>query len=162
MLNQFKNISCYEEFEIHCDLAGISKIDVLKEIGHKIYRYYVFVSNDGIFNWFDLNGNHIENPIDLMNTGLFAYLPEYYIPKTISKCIIPDNIKQIANGAFFRCRSLTTVYIPNTVTYIGYYTFSECDALKEVIFKRRTLEQVKQMENYPWNIEDESIIKCEI
>ena len=37
--NQFKNLSCYEEFEIRCALAGISKVDVLKEIGHKIDKY---------------------------------------------------------------------------------------------------------------------------
>ena len=60
--NQFKNISCYEEFEIKSSLTGISKIDILKEIGHQINDYYFFVSNDGTFNWFDLEGNHIENP----------------------------------------------------------------------------------------------------
>lgn len=38
--NQFSNLSCYEEFEIQTDLIGISKIDILKEIGHKIYNYY--------------------------------------------------------------------------------------------------------------------------
>ena len=27
--NQFSNLSCYEEFEIQCDLTGISKIDIL-------------------------------------------------------------------------------------------------------------------------------------
>ena len=30
--NKFRDISCYEEFEIQCDLHGISKIDVLKEM----------------------------------------------------------------------------------------------------------------------------------
>ena len=160
MLNQFYNLSCYEEFEIQCALTSISKNDILKEIGHKISIYYVFVSNDGIFNWFDLEGNHIENPNDL--TCLVEYLAEYYIPKNISKCIISDNIKHIANSAFFNCHSLTTVYIPNTVKYIGYYAFSMCESLKEIIFKGKTLEEVKQMENYPFGIEDESIIKCEI
>ena len=50
MLNQFSNISCYEEFEIQCALAGISKVDVLKEIGYQIDNYYFFISEDGIFN----------------------------------------------------------------------------------------------------------------
>ena len=43
MLNQFSNLSCYEEFEILSTLTGISKVDILKEIGHKISTYYVFV-----------------------------------------------------------------------------------------------------------------------
>ena len=60
--NQFRDISCYEEFEIQCDLRGISKIDILKEIGHQIDNCYFFVSEDGIFNWYDLEGNHVEDP----------------------------------------------------------------------------------------------------
>jgi hypothetical protein len=62
MINQFKNLSCYEEFEILCNLMGISKVDILKEIGHKVDNYYYFISEDDIINWFDLEGNHIENP----------------------------------------------------------------------------------------------------
>ena len=38
--NQFKNISCYEEFEIKSSLAGISKIDILRKIGNKKNNYY--------------------------------------------------------------------------------------------------------------------------
>ena len=30
--NQFKNLSCYEEFEIQCDLLGISKLYILEKI----------------------------------------------------------------------------------------------------------------------------------
>ena len=157
MYKQFSNLSCYEEFEIRSALTGISKIDILKRIGHKSNNnYYFFISEDGIFNWFDLEGNHIETP------SAFTYITECHIPKNIFKCIIPNNIKAIFNEAFFKCRSLTTVYIPNTLTYIGYYAFFMCDALKEVIFKGKTLDEVKQMDNYPWGIKDESIIKCEM
>ena len=60
--NQFYNLSCYKEFEILCALMGISKIGVLKEIGHQVNDYYFFVSNDGIFNWFDLDGNRVVDP----------------------------------------------------------------------------------------------------
>ena len=94
MLNQFSNLSCYEEFEIQSTLAGISKIDVLKEIGHKIDDYYFFIFNDNIFNWFDLNGNHVENPCILKE------LKNVHIPKTITKCVIPDSVTHIGYGAF--------------------------------------------------------------
>ena len=202
MLNQFTNLSCYEEFEIQCNLIGISKIDVLKEFGHKIDNYYFFVSNDGIFNWFDFNGNKIKDP------GVLKEIKERHIPKNIIKCVIPDSVTNIDNYAFYGCRSLTSIIIPNSVTYIGgqafsycdlltsitlsnsiksicylafysceslkeiiipdsvtyigYCVFSYCKSLKQVIFKGRTLKQVKKMENYPFGIEDESIIKCEI
>ena len=169
MLNQFKNLSCYEEFEIQCTLTGISKVDVLKEIGHQICDYYFFVSDDGIFNWFDLNGNHIENP------GVLNVLIEEYIPASISKCIIPDGVTCIDSYAFYSCihlkkvdipdsvicidnyvfrgcKSLETITIPNNVTNIGYCIFKDCKSLKEVIFKGKTLDHVKQMKNYPFGV----------
>ena len=246
--NQFSNLSCYEEFEIQCDLTGISKIDVLKEIGHKINDYYFFVSTDGIFNWFDLKGNNIEDP------GSLKKIKEEYIPKNITKCTIPNSVTCIGYGSFFYCMSLTSITIPNSVisiidlafrhctsltsivipdsvtrigfaafsycdklkeitipdsvtsiadsafwnctsltsitipdsiidisnygfcdcksiksitipnnvTSIGYNAFSGCESLKEVIFKGKTLDEVKQMKYYPFGIKDESIIKCEI
>jgi hypothetical protein len=156
MLNQFSNLSCYEEFEIQCTLMGISKIDILKEIGHKISRYYVFVSNDGVFNWFDLNGNHIENP------GVLKEIKEEYIPKNIIKCVILNSVTSIGDFTFWNCKSLKEIIIPDSVTSIGAYVFHNYNLLKEVIFKGKTLDEVKQMENYPWDINDESIIKCEM
>jgi hypothetical protein len=154
MLNQFSNLSCYEEFEIQSALAGISKINILKEIGHKIDDYYFFISNDGIFNWYDLNGNYVKDP------GILKDLKEDYIPQAITKCVIPNSVKIIDFKAFSCCESLTSITIPNSVTSIGTETFWLCESLKEVIFKGKTLDEVKRMENYPFGIEDESIIKC--
>ena len=124
--SQFKNISCYEEFEIQCDLTGISKIDVLKEIGHQINDYYFFVSNDGIFNWFDLEGNHTRDP------GMLEELGTEHIPYTISECIIPDSITSIGEGTFSYCRSLESITLPNNVISIGDYAFYNCKSLKEI------------------------------
>ena len=124
--NQFSNISCYEEFEIQCTLTGISKIDILKEIGHKINNYYFFISNDGIFNWFDLKGNHIEDP------GSLKKIKDEYIPENITKCIIPNNITHIGRRAFSCCVSLTSITIPDSVKRIGFGAFSYCESLKEI------------------------------
>ena len=199
--DQFKNMSCYEEFDMQCTLAGISKIDALRRIGHLIDHYYFFISKDGIFNWFDLKGNHIKDP------GILKELKEEYVPKNITKCIvpnsvtyigdsafynciflkeitipnsviridrytfydcasltsitIPDSVKQIGDYAFSYCDSLTSITISNNINFLGYRTFWYCDSLKEVIFKGKTLDEVKQMENYPFKIKDESITKCE-
>ena len=75
---------------------------------------------------------------------------------------IPNSVTHIGNMAFARCESLITITIPNSVTNIGDNAFAGCKSLKEAVFKEKTLEHVKQMENYPFGIEDESIIKCEI
>jgi hypothetical protein len=197
--NQFYNLSCYEEFEIQCALTGISKINVLKEIGHKIDNYYFFVSNDGIFNWFDLEGNHVEDP------DILKALKKDHTPNNITKCVIPNSVTNIGYNAFSFCKSLKEIIIPNSVTSIGSYAFSNCysltsitipdsvtsicygtfayckslksitipdsvtsigydaffccESLKEVIFKGKTLDEVKQMENYPFRIKDENVFK---
>jgi hypothetical protein len=222
--NQFKNISCYEEFEIRCALTGISKIEVLDHIGFNVKgQYWFFVSNDGIFNWYNLEGNHIEDP------EVLKEIKEIYIPKTITKCIIPnsvtridkyaffcceslkeitipnnvtsigkyafyncisltsitistnsitsistcefsyctslisinipDSVTRICNGTFYKCKSLTSITIPDDVTSIGIKAFYDCVSLKEVIFKGKTLDEVKQMKNYPFGIKDENVFK---
>ena len=176
MLNQFKNLSCYEEFEIQVALTGISKIDVLKEIGHLIDNCYFFISNDGVFNWFNLNGNHVVDP------WVLKKIKSEYIPDNITKCIIPNSVTSIGDGAFWGCESLkeitipnsvtsigycafryctslTSISIPNSITCIGYKPFYKCNFLKEIIFKGKTLNEVKQLKNYPFGIEDEGIIK---
>ena len=151
--NLFSNLSCYEEFEIQCALAGISKVDVLKEIGHQVNDYYFFVSNDGIFNWFDLDGNRIVDP------WVLKKIKSEYIPDNITKCIIPDSVTSVGKWAFSWCNSLTSITIPNSVTSINYWAFWNCNSLKEVVFKGKTLEEVKQMETYPFGIKDKSIFK---
>ena len=179
MLTYFKNLSCYEEFEIQSTLMGISKVDILEEIGYKIDNYYFFISEDGIFNWFDLKGNHIENP------DVLKELKEVHIPKNITKCIIPNSIISISinafsdcdsltsitipnsvinigNSVFWGCESLTSIIIPDSVTSIGDWAFWGCKSLKEVVFKGKTLNEVKQIENYSFGIEDENVIKCEL
>jgi hypothetical protein len=155
---------------------GISKVDILKEFGHKINDYYFFVSEDGIFNWYDLKGNHIEEKAILKT--IFCD----YIPKNITKCVIPDSVTRIGSYTFYKCKSLTSITIPNNVTsignsafsycelltsitipdsitYISTTTFSFCESLKEVIFNGKTLNEVKEIKNYPFGIEDKSIIK---
>ena len=124
--NQFSNLSCYEEFEIQCALTGISKIDILEEIGHKIDNYYFFISEDGTFNWFDLEGNHIED------SGVLKELKKDHISLSISKCIIPDSVTSIGIRAFSSCNSLKEIIIPSRVTSIGIRAFSNCFSLKEV------------------------------
>ena len=129
--NQFSNLSCYEEFEIQCNLIGISKLDILKKHGNKIDNYYFFISNDGIFNWYDLEGNHIEDP------GVLKEIKEKYIPKNIVKCVIPNSITHISTDAFYWCKLLEEITIPNSVTHIGYRAFFYCISLKEIIIPDR-------------------------
>ena len=56
---------------------------------------------------------------------------------------------------------MKSIEIPESVKSIGYWAFDNCTSLEEVIFKGKTMDQVKAMKYYPWDIKDESIIKCE-
>ena len=46
--------------------------------------------------------------------------------------IIPSSVTSIGEGAFWGCKSLTSVTIPNSVTSIGNYAFSGCSALTSI------------------------------
>jgi hypothetical protein len=105
---------------------GISKIDVLNKIGHQIDNYYFFISNDGIFNWFDLEGNHIED------SGVLKELRRQYIPDNIVKCIIPDSVTSISENTFFDCKSLKEITIPNSITSIDRFAFYNCTSLTSI------------------------------
>ena len=78
----------------------------------------------------------------------------------LTSVTIPDSVTSIGSSVFQGCNSLISVTIPNRMTYIGFDAFHDCNNLKSLIFKNMTKDQVKAM--YPFGIEDESIIKCEL
>ena len=45
----------------------------------------------------------------------------------LTSITIPNSVKSILTGAFFRCYGLTSVTIPNSVTSIGCYAFDGAD-----------------------------------
>ena len=49
--------------------------------------------------------------------------------------------------------------MPESLRAIRGYLFGNAN-IGNVIFKGKTLKEVKQMTNYPFGIKDESIIKC--
>ena len=53
-------------------------------------------------------------------------------PGTKTEFEIPNSVTQIDSGAFWGCRSLTSVTIPNSVTSIDSYAFSYCSSLTSV------------------------------
>lgn len=69
---------------------------------------------------------------------------------------------RIGDYTFAICTALKTVRIGSGVTRIGEDAFSRCPALEAVYFNGKTKAEVEAMENYPWGIEDTSVIKAEL
>lgn len=77
----------------------------------------------------------------------------------LTNVTIGNSVTSIGYQAFGYCTSLTNVVMPNSVISIGNNAFYRCSNLQSIVFKGKTFEEVQSMKNYPFGIEDKSIIK---
>ena len=131
-----------EAFENCSSLTGITIPDSVTEIGYCWYsgdEYYycdierVFTGCSSLTAFNVSKNNRRYSSSDdgkiLYNkdkTDLLAY------PSATGDMTIPDGVTSIGNGAFYNCRSLTSVVIPDSVTFIGYDAFYGCSNLASV------------------------------
>ena len=166
------------ELYIQLDLQLENKINVLENAALKCSIGYLFVDSlDGHCYLFDENGNEddVKKLTKIDNSSFFdSNIESIIIPdsvesikywvfaycKNLKSVVIPNSVKSIGDAAFTYCKNLKSVVIPNSVESIGDQTFYGCESLKSLTFKGKTIDQVKTMENYPFGIEDESIIRC--
>ena len=135
------------------------------------------IENNAFFNCTNLTSINISNSIKNIKDFAFEWcesLTSINIPdlvehiekyafghcENLTSINISDSVEYIGNRAFYDCKNLKSITIPNSIKYIGYHAFCDCVNLKSIIFKGKMIDQVKSMENYPFGIEDESIIKC--
>ena len=91
-------------------------------------------------------------------TSLGAAAFAGYCPN-LTSLTMTDSVTVIDQGAFYGCERLPSVTIPSSVTSIGRGAFNECYGLTSLIVNGKTTSQVQDMDNYPWGVEDESIIR---
>lgn len=57
----------------------------------------------------------------------------FYNCRNLTKITLPDGITSIGNGAFYKCTYLISINIPESVTTIEAYAFKECISLIQIV-----------------------------
>ena len=141
-----KSIKSIKEWEFfNCDsLKSIVIPDSVTSIGK------------GAFNWCEsLTDVVIPDSVTSIGSDAFRFCT------SLTSVVIPYSVKSIGEYAFRNCSSLKSISIPDSVESIGEYAFYWCLNLKSIVFKGKTLEEVKSMYYFPWGVEDESTFKVE-
>ena len=109
-------------------LTTISLPDNVRSIGENAFYDTGYYNN--IFNWEDK----------------VLYIDNYLIKAltSITSCEIQKGTKTIADYAFYNCRELTSIIIPDSVTSMGYAAFYFCSGLTEVTIGKG----IKSIESY--------------
>jgi hypothetical protein len=84
-----------------------------------------------------------DSPVDVIIPDFIEYENEKYkvtkienyafwYCRNLKSITIPDSVTYIGKEAFYYCRSLTSITIPNSVTEIGYKAFYSCKKLTSI------------------------------
>ena len=141
--NSVKSIGNYA-FSGCKSLTSIQIPDSVKRIGYSAFEKCE-----------SLTSIQIPDSVESIGDGAFSHCV------SLASIQIPNSVESIGDYAFSYCDSLTNIKIPDSVKSIGYNAFSYSESSKEVIFIGKTLDKVRSMDEYPWGIEDESVIKAE-
>ena len=76
-----------------------------------------------------------------VTNGEGEYEGDLIIPSKVTYEGKTISVTSIGNGAFYGCRSLTGIFIPNSVSYIGEGAFSDCNSLVNIVIPN-TVENI--------------------
>ena len=162
--NGFYFIVC-DDGDVHCfDKNGKEhKIEYIPDncFAHRFFDKIIIpktvtsIGDSAFWNCNKLTSVTIPNSVTIIRDYAFSGC------RGLTSVTIPNSVTSIGAYAFWSCHSLMRVTIPNGITSIGCGAFLSCTILESVVFKGKTIEQVKTMDHYPWGITDESVIHIE-
>ena len=138
-----ENIESYA-FEYCLELENISLPNSLMTIGQNAFyntQWYKNQPNGGVYVgnvFYKYKGDIPQNTSFVIKEGTvsispYAFVKEnYHEDYSLVSVSIPNSVKVIGEGVFYRCRALTSIVIPAGVTTIETLAFDYCKALKSV------------------------------
>ena len=141
-----ENIESYA-FEYCLGLENISSPNSLMTIGQNAFyntQWYKNQPNGGVYVgnvFYKYKGDIPQNTSFVIKEGTvsispYAFVKEnYHEDYSLVSVSIPNSVKVIGEGVFYRCRALTSIVIPDGVTTIETLAFHYCKALNSVTCK---------------------------
>ena len=78
----------------------------------------------------------------------------------LTNITIPESVESIGQETFKECSTLTNIVFAGDIDSIGQNLFLRCDNLWDVWFNEKTMEDVQNMDNYPWALQKDCRIHC--
>lgn len=139
------------------DLGAFDNITTLEKF--VINNNTIFHStNKGLL--LDTNDNIIAVPksiseLDLSEVSALSVLNDSMFFNDLIKITdltIPSNITEIGENTFKGCIELSSIKIENSNIVIGANAFANCYSVSDLSIGEKTINEIQQMENYPWGL----------
>ena len=120
--------------------SHVKKFNTAFENCSSLKNFYVIVDDYSAFSTNNGFLKRLPGPIHLLDVD----------GDEITEFVVPEGVTSISNGAFRRCKFLTSVTMPNSVTTIDYWAFVDCISLMSVTFGSKINEiKAGAFENCP-------------